>query len=142
MNTNGKRLAVWGTILQSGLLISVGGIVFGMLRAFCWVTVHVDSSSTAKVLAESMAITLYAEVIGFAIALVGIVLLLIALMGRQHRSKWFRKVMWTFCILWPLTTPLLIGIIFSIVVMIYLCKHKEEFTEPNPSCDVANRTAT
>ncbi len=120
MNNDGKNLAIWGTLLQSGMLISVGGIVLGTIRGF--------SSSQVQVIAQSMAIVLYAELIGFAISLVGIVLLLVALMRKQYRAMWFKTAMWTFCIIWPLGTPLLIGIVFSIIVMIYLSKHKAEFT--------------
>lgn len=126
MNTKGKQLAIWGIILQFGFLIGVIGTIIGMWYAFS--ELYQSGQTNPETLAWYISYALYAEAAGLLISLVGAVLLLIALFGVKYRAPWFRTAMWIMSILWLLSIP--VGTILGTVVLIYLSKHKDEFTEP------------
>lgn len=134
MNTNAKQLAVWGIILQFGFMIGLIGTIIGMLRVFA--ELSQSGQTNPEALAWHISYAFYAEAAGLLISLLGVILLLIALIGLKYRAPWFKTVMWILSILWLFSIP--IGTILGIVVMIYLSKHKDEFTEaktqPNGGC--------
>ncbi len=125
MNTKGKQFAIWGVILQFGFLIGIVGTVIGMLRAF--LILSKSGGAQPEALASDISLALSSTTAGMIISLVGVVLLLIALFGSKYRAAWFRTAMWILSILWLFSIP--IGTILGIVVIIYLGKHGDEFTE-------------
>jgi len=122
----GKQLAIWGTVLQSGMLVGLAGTVIGMVRAFAKLSKQGDAS-TQDALARDISLALYAHAGGLLVAAVGIILLLVALWGVKYRAPWFRIALWILAVLWLFSFP--IGTILAIVVMIYLSNHREEFAE-------------
>ena len=122
----GKRLAICGVILQFGFVIGVVGTVIGMICAFAELTQGGETNIEA--LAAHISLALYAKVVGLLVSLVGVILLFVALFGKKYRASWFKTAMWIIAILWMFSIP--IGTILGIVVIVYLSKHKEEFTEP------------
>jgi hypothetical protein len=132
MNQKGKNLAIWGIALQLGTVVGLFGTIIGMVRAFG----RLAESETAQpaALANDISIALYTTAAGSVVALVGIILILVALFGARYRAPWFRTVLWVLSILWLLSFP--IGTILGIIVMVYLVNHKAEFTEQTPAGDV------
>lgn len=126
MPTKGKYLAVWGLILQAGYILGIVVSIIGMLRAFPQLA---DSTTIASqvALAADISLSLYATAIGITLGIIGAVLICAALFGVRYRASWFKTAMWIMSVVWVLTSP--IGIILGIIVMFYLSKHKNEFTE-------------
>ncbi len=81
-----------------------------------------------------MGMVLYATAVGSVVALVGIILILVALFGVRYRAPWFLTALWVLSILWLRSSPP-IGPILGIVVIVYLVIHRSEFTEQSPACD-------
>ena len=125
MNENGKKLAVWGTVLQLGFLIGLAGTVTGMIRAFA--ESANNGETRPEVLIKHMGLALCTAAGGVIVSLLGVVLLFIALFHIKYRSSWFKTAMWIIAVLWLLSIP--VGTILGIVVMLYLSKHGDEFTE-------------
>lgn len=128
MKQNGKQLAVWGILLQLGLLFGPAVVAFSMLRSFA--ELSKSSKIQHEVLVYDLNHVLYATAVGMIVSLIGVVLLLIALFGAKYRASWFKTDMWTLAVLWFFILPF--GTILSVIVMLYLSKHNYEFTEPSP----------
>lgn len=132
MNQKGKKLAVWGIALQFGTLFGLIGTIIGMVRAFG--RLGEMDAAPAGALASDISIALYTTAIGYAMALVGIILIFIALFNTRYRAPWFLTALWILSVLWLLSIP--IGTILGVIVIVYLVNHKDEFTEqpvtPNP----------
>lgn len=126
MPTKGKYLAIWGLILQTGYIFGIVVSIIGMLRAFPQLA-DATTIPSQVALAADITLSLYATAIGITLGIVGAVLLCTALFGVKYRASWFKTAMWIMSVLWLLTSP--IGIILGIIVMFYLSKHKNEFTE-------------
>ena len=126
MPTKGKYLAVWGLILQAGYLFGIVVSIIGMLRAFPQLA---DATTIASqvALAADISLSLYATAIGITLGIVGTVLLCIVLFGVKYRASWFKTAMWIVSVIWLLSLP--IWIILGIIVMFYLSKHRNEFTQ-------------
>lgn len=131
MNQEGKNLAIWGIALQLGMVVGLIGTIIGMVRAIGRLVESETAQSAA--LANDISIALYTTAAGSVVALVGIILILVALFGTRYRAPWFRTVLWVLSILWLLSFP--IGTILGIIVMVYLVNHKAEFTERTPAGD-------
>ena len=129
MKKNGKQLAIWGIVLQFGSLIGLAGTVIGMLRAF--EKLAQEKAPQAEALASDISRALYATAGGTALSLIGAILLLVALFGDKYRASWFKTAMWILAVLWLFCIP--IGTILGIIVIVYLSKHNNEFTEPSPA---------
>jgi len=129
MNQKGKQLAIWGIALQLGTVVGLIGTIIGMVRAFS----RLAESETAQTaaLAYDISIALYTTAAGSVVALVGIILILVALFGARYRAPWFQTVLWILSILWLLSFP--IGTILGIVVIVYLVNHRTEFTDRDRS---------
>ncbi len=126
MNQKGKQLAIWGVALQLGTVVGLIGTIIGMVQAFG--RLATSETAQAAALANDISIALYSTVAGLVVALVGDILILVALFGVRYRAPWFRTALWVLSILWLIRFP--IGTILAIVVMVYLVNHKKEFTEP------------
>ena len=132
MPTKGKYLAVWGLIFQAGYIFGIVVSIIGMLRAFPQLA---DATTIASqvALAADISLSLYATAIGITLVIVGAVLLCTALFGVKYRASWFKTAMWLMSVIWLLSLP--IGIILGIIVIFYLSKHNNEFTEQGgPGC--------
>jgi hypothetical protein len=127
MSQKGKQLAIWGAAMQLGTLVGLIGTITGIVRAFGHMT---ESEMAEAALAKYISIALYTAA-GSLIALVGIALILVALFGARYRAPWFQKALWVFSVLWLLSYP--IGTILGIVAIVYLIKHKTEFTGQKPA---------
>ena len=132
MPTKGKYLAIWGLILQAGYIFGIVVSIIGMFRAFPQLA-DATTIGTQVSFAADIARSLYATAIGITLGIVGTVLLCTALFGVKYRASWFKTAMWIMAVLWLLTSP--IGIILGIIVMFYLSKHKDEFTEQSGAGD-------
>ena len=137
MNQKGKQLAVWGVVLQLGTVVGLIGTIIGMVRAFG----RLAESETAQTaaLANDISIALYTTAAGSVVALVGIIMILVALFGVRYRAPWFQTVLWILSILWLLSFP--IGTILGIVFIVYLVNHKTEFTEQCTASDSGKAAA-
>jgi len=125
MNENGKRLAICGVVLQFGFVIGIIGTVIGMIHAFAELS---NGEPDIEALASHISLALYTKAGGLLLSLLGAILLCVTLFGKRYRAPWFRTAMWILSIMWLFSIP--IGTILGIIVMVYLSKHKEEFTEP------------
>jgi len=131
MNQKGKQLAIWGLVLQLGTLVGLVGTIICMARVFSNMA---DSETTqSPVLASEISMVLGPAVVGSVLGLIGIILILVALFGIRYRAPWFRTVLWVVSILWLMSFP--IGTILGIIVIIYLVRHQDEFTERAPAGD-------
>ena len=126
MEINGKYLAMGGLVLQAGHFLGLFGTIAGMSHAFTRLA-DTSAAETQAALASDMALALYTTAIGIAIAIIGVLPLLIALFGVKYRARWFKTAMWIMAVLWLLSGPL--GIVIGIIVMLYLTKHRNEFNE-------------
>ncbi len=124
MNENGKQLAIWGAVLQLGGVVGLLGTVIGMLGTFA--EVSQSSMGQSETVASGIRGSLCAAIGGAAISLVGTVLLLVALFSARYRAPWFRVLLWVLSVIWLFSFP--IGTVLGVVVIVYLVKHKEEFT--------------
>jgi len=111
------------------LRIGLVGTVIGMLRGFAELAKNNEAQHEA--LASDISLALYATAGGMALSLIGAILLLVALFGAKYRATWFKTTMWILAALWLFSIP--IGTILGIIVMVYLSKHSNEFTEPSPA---------
>jgi len=137
MPTKGKYLAIWGLVLQAGYIFGIVISIIGMLRAFP----QLADATTIPLqvsLAADITLSLYATAIGITLGIVGAGLLCTALFGVKYRASWFITAMWIMSVLWLITSP--IGIILGIIVMFYLSKHKDEFTEQSGAGDPLRST--
>ena len=137
MNEKGKNLAIWGVALQLGTVVGLIGTIIGMLRAY--VRLADPETAQPEALANDISIALYTTAAGSLVAMVGIILILVALIGVRYRAPWFRTVLWVLSILWLLSFP--IGTVLGIVVITYLGNHKTEFTEQSPASDSGKAAA-
>ena len=126
MESRGKHLAIWGIVLQAAPLVGISTTVVGMVRAFR--EIQTSDSTDAAALSGHIYLALIGTAVGLMLALVGAVLILIALWGTRYRAPWFYTALWVVSILWLLNIP--IGTILGIVVIVYLLNHRQEFVEP------------
>ena len=124
MKDSGKRLTVWGIVLQPlGFIVGLAGMVTGILQAFAELGKHSDIRT--EILVTHIRFALYTSAVGVIVSCVGGILLLIALFRIKYRASWFKAAMWMLAILWLLNIP--VGTILGIIVMPYLSKHGAEF---------------
>jgi hypothetical protein len=119
----GRTLALWGAWLQLGPVFGLLGTVIGMIRAFS--VIESEGQGDLKLLAEHISLAITSTAIGMIPALVGLVLLLIALFSSKYRAPWFFWFMAIFSVLNFLAFP--IGTVLGIIVLVYIIPRKEEF---------------
>jgi flagellar motor component MotA len=122
----GRSLALWGAWLQLGPVFGLLGTVIGMIRAFS--VIESEGAGSAELLAEHISLARTTTAIGIIPALVGLVLLLVALFSSKYRAPWFFWFMAIFSVLNLLAFP--IGTVLGIIVLVHIIPRKEEF-----SCD-------
>ncbi len=129
MNEKGKQLAVWGLILQLGSVVGLLGTLIGMVRVFN--SVADAKTAQAGALSQDISAVLYPTIAGSVLGLIGIILILVALFRVRYRAPWFCTMLWILSVLWLLSFP--IGTILGIIVIVYLVKHENEFTQQTPA---------
>ena len=128
MKDKGKALAIWGCALHVASVVGVVCYTIGMNR------VYVRLVNSGKLHSSgSIGFFLPGQIAFSVVALVGIVLMLVALFGARYRAIWFRNTLWVLSALWLLMPP--IGTGFGICVMVYLVIHNAEFTEQRDAAD-------
>ncbi|MDD2235707.1 MAG: MotA/TolQ/ExbB proton channel family protein [Kiritimatiellae bacterium] len=132
MNRRGKQFAIWGVVLQSGLVVGALGTIIAMVRAFN--KLAQSETPQPEALAAAISFALYTTAVGEIMALAGSVFVFIALFGIRYRAPWFRSALWMLSILWLLCFP--VGIIPGIVIIVYLVNHKEEFAQQSTGTEV------
>jgi hypothetical protein len=131
MNQKGKQLAIWGLVLQLGSVFGLVCTIIAMVRYFSGLA---DSGTAqASGLAQEISKVLGPAAAGSVFGLIGIILIFVALFRIRYRAPWFRTMLWVLSILWLMSFPL--GTILGIIVIIYLARHKDEFTEQTPAGD-------
>ncbi|CAA6691659.1 MULTISPECIES: MotA/TolQ/ExbB proton channel family protein [unclassified Lentimonas] len=119
----GRSLALWGAWLQLGSVFGLLGTVIGMIRAFS--VIESEGPGDPELLAEHISLALTTTAIGMIPALIGLVLLLIALFSSKYRAPWFFWFMAIFSVLNLLAFP--IGTVLGIIVLVHIIPRKEEF---------------
>lgn len=123
MNPPGKSLALAGTVLQVGSLISLLGVVEAVQRVYA--RISSPGGVDARSLASELGPVLLPIALGQALALLGAIFLLYALFVSRYRAPWFRTTLWVLAILWLLTPP--IGTLLGLFVIVHLVLHEREF---------------
>ena len=138
MNQKGKQLAIWGLVLQLGSVLGLVCTTVAIVRYFSSLT---DSQTAqASTLAQEIGKALGPAAIGSVFGLIGIILILVALFRIRYRAPWFRTMLWVLSILWLMSYP--IGTVLGIIVIIYLVRHEDEFTEQSPAGDTLRSAPT
>ncbi|NBB76173.1 MAG: hypothetical protein GVY02_02235 [Bacteroidetes bacterium] len=122
-NEKGRKIALWGAWLQLGLVFGLGGTVIGMINAF--EKIAENEAGDPALLANDISFALITTAIGLIPALIGLVLLGIALFGKKYRGRWFFWFLIFYGVLWALNFP--VGTIFGIALIVYLIWNKDEF---------------
>jgi len=131
MKDKGKALAIWGCALHVASVVGVVCYTIGMHRAF----VRLVKSGKLHP-SGSIGFFLPGQIAFAVVALVGFVLMLVALFGARYRAIWFRNTLWVLSALWLLISPIPIGAsLAAICVMVYLVTHNAEFTEQRNAAD-------
>ncbi len=120
----GALFAVWGILLQLGMVAGLAVTIFAMIQAFSHMASQPGTSPDS--MASTISLGLYATAAGLVLALIGAVFLFIALIGMKYHEAWFRSAMWVISILWLFSFP--VGTILGVVVIIYLVKNRSENT--------------
>ena len=103
MNQKGKKLAIWGLALQLGLVVGPIGTIIGMIQSFG--RLPTSETAPAAAVATDISIALHSTVAGLVVALVGDILILVALFGVRYRAPWFRTALWVLSICLLYTSP-------------------------------------
>lgn len=119
----GRTLALWGAWLQLGPVFGLIGTVIGMTRSFN--EIGTGGPGDPEILAEHISLALRTTAYGMILALIGFVLLLIALFSSKYRAPWFFWFMAIYACLSLLGFP--VGTIIGIVILVYIIPRKEEF---------------
>ncbi|MGJ8654655.1 MAG: MotA/TolQ/ExbB proton channel family protein [Opitutaceae bacterium] len=120
----GRTLALWGAWLQLGPVFGMIGSVIGMVRAFN--EIGTDGPGDPELLAEHISLALRTTAYGMIPALIGLVLLLVALFSSEYRAPWFFWFMVIYAVLSLLAFP--IGTVIGIVILAYIIPRKKEFS--------------
>nr|WP_281398112.1 MotA/TolQ/ExbB proton channel family protein [Ruficoccus amylovorans] len=122
-------MAFTGAWLQLGALLGVGATIYGMVRAFKQIAA--ESQVDPQVLADNISASLTSTMIGLPFALVGLILMAIALFGMKYRATWF---FWFLTIYGVLLLPgFPLGTLLGIGLLIFLIVKKDEFLAPASS---------
>jgi hypothetical protein len=125
MNQKGKNLARIGVLLQLGLLIGFGVTLVSMMMTLN--DMAPGKPLDQNVVTARLNFAAGATGIGVVFALIGAVLILLAIFGAKYRARWFYRDLWAISLLWLIPVP--VGTVLGILMMIYLATHRREFME-------------
>ncbi len=115
MQRLGRHLAIWGCVLQMGLVVGPAMTVAAMMRTFSLLGESGDVGP--DYLATSIMNALTGTVVGLVVSLVGFVVIMIALFACKYRAGWLHSVMWLVAILWfCFAPPLGLALMVSLAV--------------------------
>ena len=120
----GRTLALLGAWLQLAPFLGLLGTVIGMFNAFEEISKE-ESLSSTEMLSENISFAITATAIGIIPAMIGLILLLVALFASKYRAPWFFWFMVIYSIFTLLGFP--IGTVLGIVILIYIIPRKNEF---------------
>ena len=87
----GKHLAIWGSVLQLGLLAGPVVTVVSMIRTFTDVA-HSGSTGPDN-LASGISLALKGTVVGLTVSVIGFVAISIAVLVCEYRTPWLHSVL-------------------------------------------------
>jgi len=120
----GRKLALWGAWLQLGPVFGLLGTVVGMIGAFEEISKE-GSTGSPEALSENISLALTTTAIGIIPALIGMILLLVALFSSKYRALWFFWFMAIYAGLSLLAFP--IGTVLGVIILVYIIPRKAEF---------------
>lgn len=119
----GRELALAGACFQLGPVIGLISSVSAWIQTF-----KITSTRGAEepaIMADALSQAVLPASIGLVFGLIGTVLLLVALFGKEYRAKWFYWFMMIYSILSLMAFP--VGTAIGIICLVYITKRKEEF---------------
>ncbi|MCB1279468.1 MotA/TolQ/ExbB proton channel family protein [Prosthecobacter sp.] len=116
----GSFIAKLGAWLQLAQLIGMGGTVVGMMKAFG--DLKTSGASDPEILSGAIGEVLITTAVGFAISIVGLVLVTIAISACHYRAVW---MFWFLCIYGELLIFYLFP--FGLFFLIFALVKKDEF---------------
>ena len=125
-NTPGKVLAVAGAPLLFWPVLGLLGTVFGISHAFQ--SLGSRGIAEPSQLAASMQLVLLATAAGFLLALAGLILLIVSLVGCRYRAPWLFWFLVIYGALIVMAFP--VGTILGASLLIFCFTHKQEFLGP------------
>lgn len=143
---NGKKWALWGAWLQAGAVIGHLWTVVAMVSTFQGflepnstnfnkvidqdgVTLGVTEPASAQTIANEISNKLMPVVVGRVPALVGAILIAIALIGKKYRATWFFWFLLVYGILLVMNYPT--GSLIGGALLVYLLWKRNEFFATN-----------
>ncbi len=134
--SRGHWLAVIGAWIQIVPVLGMIGTVIGMVRTFTSLTAHSgigDPSQLSAIIGE----VLIATFVGMLIALIGAIMLLVAVFSMRYRSPWLFCLLIVLGALYLLAFPL--GTIIGVVFLVVALTKRQEFV-PTLSNEVPTAT--
>jgi len=128
----GHWLAMIGAWMQLAPVLGMIGTIFGMIRAFKGLRSDTESQvGDPSLLSSAIGEVLIATFVGMSIALIGAVLMLVAVFACRYRSPWLFWLFIVLGLLYLLAFPLgtLIGVVFLVVAF----SKRMEFLPPLPN---------
>jgi hypothetical protein len=128
----GHWLAMIGAWMQVAPVLGMIGTVIGMIRAFDALSSAAPSQvGDPSQLSAAIGEVLIATFVGMLIALIGAVLMLVAVFSCRYRSPWLFWLFIVLGLLYLLAFPLgtLIGVVFLVVAL----TKRLEFLPPSPN---------
>ncbi len=119
----GRTLARIGAWLQIGIPLGVGGTVMGMVQAF--EELGAAGAGDPSRLSAAIGHVLYFTALGIFIALIGAVLMILALVRWRYRAEWFFWTLMIFGGLW-----IVIFFPIGLFLVIHAMKRRREFVDP------------
>jgi hypothetical protein len=97
-----------------------------MVQAFNQIAA--ENQADAQALADNISTSVTSTMVGLSVALVGLILMAIALFGMKYRAKWFFWFLTIYGILMLPGFPL--GTILAIGLLVYLIAQRKAFLAP------------
>jgi hypothetical protein len=99
----GKKLAKIGALMQLAILVGMAGKVIGMVHEF--ETLGTADAKDPSVLSKAIGHVLWSTVAGVGVAMIGALLLCIAILGTRFRATWLFWFLMLDCIAWTAIFP-------------------------------------
>jgi len=122
----GRNLAVVGAVLQIAPFVGIAQTIKGMVQAFSVMASNLPPGDPS-VVSTGIGNILVTTAIGFGLAIIGVLLLSIALIPLRYRAKWLFWFLIDIGILYLILFPL--GTVIGVGMIAYACLHRPEFRE-------------
>ena len=125
-----RYVAATGLTLLFGLPFALLGIVVGLLKTLGGI--HGDLAQATGQITSGVSLALRTTLLGQSAALLGLVLLLVALLIFKIRDLWVLRWGKIMAIFWLLFIPF--GTVIGVLLLVYFSRHRKEFeAEPAQS---------